>query len=127
LNLISEVHCAFYLFVVDDTSAAEATEDHQTEPQPASSAQDPPPSTGGVPSTNISKPPTQSSTNVPSKPPSPPGSNVDSMPPQEDVTEGDAHLQEVTPPKETKPVVGIFLQTAAFLLEVNALQVCGVK
>jgi len=112
------------LFVVDDTSGSRTAEDLSTEPQPTLLAQDPPPNTGGAPpSTNISKPTTQASTNVPSKPPSPPASHVESVLPQEETTEGDGQPKEMEEPTETKPLVGIFLQTAAFLLEVNALQV----
>lgn len=111
-----------HLFVVDDTSSAVA--DTPRDVQPTPSLQDVPSSTGGAPqSTNISKPPTQSSINVQSKPQSPPTSHVESAPPQEDVAEGEAMAQQMAPPKETKPMIGIFLQTAAFLLDVNALQV----
>ena len=70
---------------------------------------------------NVAKPATQSSVNA-SKPASPPVSNAGSATVLQDEPSLIVAHEEITP-KDTKPVVGIFLQTAAFLLEVNALQV----
>ncbi|KAK3728400.1 hypothetical protein QZH41_017640 [Actinostola sp. cb2023] len=68
----------------------------------------------------VAKPATQSSVNA-SKPASPPVSNAGSATVLQDEPSLIVAHEEITP-KDTKPVVGIFLQTAAFLLEVNALQ-----
>ncbi|XP_031552846.1 cilia- and flagella-associated protein 70-like [Actinia tenebrosa] len=72
---------------------------------------------------SLSKPQTQSSSfNGPSKPGSAPASAAESTTVvQENEATAEVVVEEVKP-QETKSSVGIFLQTATFLLEVNALQ-----